>query len=96
MTYTTLVGMNRVIVTDRLLRCPLCGSRCGFEEIPYRGTMASGMEAPDLRVTCTDEECLLTSRRFPTEVWIKGTGHKSIRKDTEATLIKMWNTRFST
>lgn len=94
MTYVTLIGMNRVIVTDRLKRCPFCRSDCGFEEIPYRGTMSSGMEAPDIQVTCTNGECRATSRRLPTETWTKGIGHLSIRKEAEAELIKIWNTRF--
>ncbi len=74
--------------------CPLCDGAAAFDTIPYRGTGASGMESPDLRLGCP--RCRLWLGQVKTETY-NPTGPNRGMVDcwasAEIALLALWNNR---
>jgi hypothetical protein len=76
--------------------CPFCGSPAAFKTRSNAyGTGASGMEAPDLLVSCTNDKCLVRPETpgQAIERYVSGQGYESVKDDVAADQAQRWNTR---
>jgi hypothetical protein len=81
---------------SELKPCPFCGSPAAFKTRSNAyGTGASGMEAPDLLVACTNDKCPVRPETpgGPTEIYVSGMGYQSVKDDVTADQARRWNTR---
>ena len=71
--------------------CPFCGGKPEYKMIEYTGTMASGMEAPDITIGCP--RCDYWFHQLPTEKWVQGEGHIDVGSESRKELVGLWENR---
>lgn len=76
-----------------LLPCPFCGKKAKFEERTPGGTLSSGMEAEEYRVSCANPRCPVKphTQWMPSEEYVIGRGYVSV--EYAQLLMEKWNTR---
>lgn len=76
--------------------CPFCGSHAVFSERSNAyGSGASGMEAPDIYVTCSNSKCPVKPQTPGAEAerYERGKGYINQRVQVEEDQTTRWNTR---